>query len=795
MTDKLVATLDKAGVRRISTDLWGIFFEDISYSGDGGLNSELVQNGAFEYNRADSADWSNYTAWRKIVPTGSFAAFAVGEKAPVAVENPHYATVEIGSVDGGSPALENLGFDGMVFRAGETYHFSVWTRVHGNELPLTVSLRGDHGDPLAEANLVAPESYACGDWSWLQATLTIPAREDTAKNDELPVVATQGTLRIAFDQPGTIDLDFISCEPQTTYQGLEHFRPDLVKALADLHPRFMRFPGGCITHGLGMSNMYHWNATIGDVEHRPHNFNVWGYHQSFRIGFYEYFRLCETIGAKPLPVLPAGVSCQNTSQGPVPVAQEDMPAYIDEVLGLIDFCNADPAANAWAAKRAEMGHPEPFGLEYLGIGNEDLIDDVFKNRFQQIFDAVKREHPEITVVGTVGPAPSGQDYEQGWAYAREAGIPIVDEHSYQAPSWWFHNLDHYDHTDRKGPKVYLGEYGSWGTGLINGLSEAAFMSRMEFNGDVVHMASYAPLFCKHGHGSWNPDLIYFDNERTYLPCSYWVQRMYATTTADTAWPVAIDGPTTFRRELPNTIGLALGGGAHADFRDFSIETADGQRVDLPDVEYRGSGMTLPVDITADAYTIRATVTYYTGMWGVQISSGDLAGKDRNRVSLGRGFALQVVRDGSGYNIGGTETSMDAVRPGTVWHMRIDVADRGESMKLYIDDQLVAEGREVADEPRRTVTVSRDSSAGVDYVRIVNALPDAVDVDLTQVLDELGVPAESRAVVAATVLAGDDPYTGQEPVGSESPQPTAHEVNLAAGTYAAPAWSFTTLAIR
>lgn len=795
MTDKLVATLDKAGVRKISADLWGIFFEDISYSGDGGLNSELVQNGAFEYNRADSADWSNYTAWRKIVPAGSFAAFAVGEKSPVAIENPHYATAEIGSVDGGSPALENLGFDGMVFRAGETYHFSVWTRVHGNELPLTVSLRGDHGEPLAEANLVAPESYACGDWSWLKATLTIPAQEDAAKNDELPIVATQGTLRIAFDQPGTIDLDFVSCEPQTTYQGLEHFRPDLVKALADLHPRFMRFPGGCITHGLGMSNMYHWNTTIGDVEHRPHNFNVWGYHQSFRIGFYEYFRLCETIGAKPLPVLPAGVSCQNTSQGPVPVAQEDMPAYIDEVLGLIDFCNADPATNAWAAKRAEMGHPEPFGLEYLGIGNEDLIDDVFKNRFQQIFDAVKREHPEITVVGTVGPAPSGQDYEQGWAYAREAGIPIVDEHSYQAPSWWFHNLDHYDHTDRKGPKVYLGEYGSWGTGLINGLSEAAFMSRMEFNGDVVHMASYAPLFCKHGHGSWNPDLIYFDNERTYLPYSYWVQRMYATTTADTAWPVAIDGPTTFRRELSNTVGLALGGGAHADFRDFSIETADGQRVDLPNVEYRGSGVTLPVDLTADAYTIRATVTYYTGMWGVQISSGDLSGKDRNRVSLGRGFALQVVRDGSGYNIGGTETSMDAVRPGTVWHVRIDVVDRGASMKLYIDDQLVAEGREVADEPRRTVTVSRNSAAGVDYVRIVNALPDAVDVDLTQVLDELGVPAESRAVVTATVLAGDDPYAGQEPVGGESPQPTAHEVNLAAGTYAAPAWSFTTLAIK
>ncbi|MCH9276578.1 alpha-L-arabinofuranosidase [Bifidobacterium amazonense] len=820
MTDKLIATLDKAGVRKVSTDLWGIFFEDISYSGDGGLNSELVQNGAFEYNRADKNDWSNYTAWRKIVPAGSFAAFGVREAAPVAVENPHYAVVEVGSVDGGPAALENIGFDGMVFRAGETYHFSVWTRAHGKELPLTVALRGDHGETLAEAALIAPASYAGGDWSWLEADLAIPAQSGASASEAggasapsaegavseadwgsvtpdsaLPIVATQGTLRVAFDEPGTVDVDFVSCEPRTTYKGLEHFRPDLVKALDELHPRFMRFPGGCITHGLGMSNMYHWDRTIGDVEHRPHNFNVWGYHQSFRIGFYEYFRLCETIGAKPLPVLPAGVSCQNTSQGPVPVAQEDMPAYIDEVLGLIDFCNADPATNAWAAKRAEMGHPEPFGLEYLGIGNEDLIDDVFKNRFQQIYDAVKAAHPEITVVGTVGPAPSGQDYEQGWAYAREAGIPIVDEHSYQAPSWWFHNLDHYDDADRQGPKVYLGEYGSWGTGLINGLSEAAFMGRMELNGDVVHMASYAPLFCKNGHDSWNPNLIYFDNEHVYHPYSYWVQQMYATTTADTAWPVALDGPTTFRRDLPNTIGLRLDGGAHADFADFSIETADGTRVDLPDVQYRGNGpIDLGVNLNADAYTIRAKVTYHEGMWGVNIVSGDINGKNHNRTSLGRGFGLGLIRDGAGYNIAGTEVSMDAVRPGTVWDVRVDVADRGETMKLTINGEVVAEGREVADEPRRTVSVSRDEAAGVDYVRIVNALAEPVDVDLTQVLDELGVSESARATAVANVLTGADPYAGDK--GTESPtHPVSHEANLASGTYAAPAWSFTTLVIR
>ncbi|KFI54218.1 alpha-L-arabinofuranosidase C-terminal domain-containing protein [Bifidobacterium callitrichos] len=823
MTDSLIATLDKTGERAISTDLWGVFFEDISYSADGGLNSELVQNGAFEYNRADREGWSNYSFWRKIVPAGTFAAFAIRDVAPVADENPHYAVAEIGKVGEpgdpliAAPALENVGFDGMTFRAGETYDFSIWTRAHGTALPIAITLIGDDGETLASATVHAPASAANGEWTQLHAELSVPGTSGEAVSDASgdpaagdvyagkPVVARQGVLRLVFPETGVIDLDFVSLEPRTTYKGLEHFRPDLVKALADLKPRFMRFPGGCVAHGLGIDNMYHWDRTIGPVEHRPHDFNVWGYHQSFRLGYYEYLRLCETIGAKPLPVLAAGVSCQNTSQGPVPIALEDMPAYIDEVLALIDFCNADPATNQWAAKRAAMGHPEPFGLEYLGIGNEDLIDDVFKDRFERIFDVVKAAHPEITVVGTIGPAPAGRDYEQGWDYARKARIPIVDEHSYQSSSWWFHNLDHYDLTDREGPKVYLGEYGSWGTGLINGLSEAAFMGRaMELNGDVVHMASYAPLFCKNGHDSWNPDLIYFDNEHVYRPYSYWVQKMFANTTADTAWLVALSGPTTLRRDLPNRIGLRVGGGAKADITDLSIETADGRRVDLPDVEYRGSGVTLPTpdDLAADAYTIHATVTYYEGMWGVGFDFGDIDGKNHSGASFGRGFALRLVRDGSGYNLANTESSMDAVQPGTVWHARIEVADRGESLALYIDDQLVIEGREIPEEPRRTVSVSRDSAAGVDYIRVVNALPDAVDVDLTQVLESLGLGATSdgAAVTAtATVLTGDDPYAGNK--GAESPTApvVTNDVVLAGSAgkaaYTAPAWSFTVLAIR
>ena len=816
MADKLVATLDKAGVRKISTDLWGVFFEDISYSGDGGLNSELVQNGAFEYNRADKPEWSNYTAWRKIVPAGSFAAFGVGETAPVAEENPHYAIAEIGKVGGeqtadsavsradsalsqtdsactpAAPALENLGFDGMVFRAGETYDFSIWTRAHGKALPVQVALIGDDGKPLAATVVTAPASNACGEWTQLRAELTITSAQ-AAPQPNAEIIATQGALRLTFPEPGTIDLDFVSLEPRTTYKDLKHFRPDLVEALADLHPRFMRFPGGCITHGLGLNNMYHWDRTIGPVEHRPHNFNVWGYHQSFRIGFYEYFRLCETIGAKPLPVLPAGMSCQNTSQGPVPVAQEDMPAYIDEVFYFIEFCNGSTATE-WGAKRAAMGHPEPFGLEYLGIGNEDLIDDVFKNRFQQIFDAVKAAYPDIVVVGTVGPAPSGQDYEEGWKYAREAGLPIVDEHSYQSSSWWFHNLDHYDHTDRKGPKVYLGEYGSWNTQLINGLSEAAFMGRMELNGDVVAMASYAPLFAKNGHHSWNPDLIYFDNERAYHPYSYWVQQMYATTTADTAWPVTVEGPSTLRRSLPDTVKLRIAGNAKADLNNLTITTASGETINLGNVAYDGRTIDTALDLHADSYSIDTTVVYYEGRWGMDLICGDIDGKNHNIISLGRGHSVRVVRDGTAYALAGTEVSMNEVRPGTTWQVHVDVTDRGQAMKLYIDGTLIADGTEVKDEPRRTVTVSRNDKAGETYVRVVNAMDAPISVDLRQILAELNISTASAASATATVLAGDNPYAGQ--VGEESPtRPRQTAIDLTDGDYTAPAWSFTTITIK
>ena len=441
-----------------------------------------------------------------------------------------------------------------------------------------------------------------------------------------------------------------------------------------------------------------------------------------------------------------------------------------------------------------MGHPEPFNLEYLGIGNEDLIDDVFRNRFQQIFDAVKaptrillwlarsvrlRAVPTTRLVGSMRVKPE---------FPSLTSIPI-------SPPAGGSTISTTTTPRIVRAKVYLGEYGSWNTQLINGLSEAAFMGRMELNGDAVVMSSYAPLFAKNGHHSWNPDLIYFDNERTYLPYSYWVQQMYATTTSDTAWPVAVEGKTTLRRELPPTVGLRLEGAAHADITNFSVDTADGRHVDLEDCHYAGNGpMNTSLNIDSDAYTINATITYYQGRWGLQLVHGDINGKNHNITSFGRAFEIKVVRDGTAYNLDGTEWSMDEVFPGTVWQVRIEVADRGESMKLYIDGELVAQGVEKPEEPRRTVTVARNDAEGVTYVRIVNALDAEAEIDLNQVLEELGVSAESRASATATVLAGTDPYAGE--IGKASPTvPVETAIDLTSGAYTAPSWSFTTLTLH
>jgi alpha-L-arabinofuranosidase len=517
----------------ISDKLIGIFFEDINYAADGGLYAELVQNRDFEYQPRDfryrRPEWNATYAW-SVDSTG--LTWTIDTVAPLHANNPHYARLQV-STPGG--ALINSGYEGIPLKGRKQYRFSLRAHTLGAQRgSLQVSLESPAGETLAQATVKVPAGQ---EWQTLTATLRTTADCDSARLVLRPLAA------------GDYALDLISLFPADTYkQRPNGLRADLAQTLADLHPRFVRFPGGCVAHGDGLDNLYRWKNTIGPLEARVPNWNIWKYHQSVGLGYYEYFQFCEDIGAEPLPVMAAAVPCQNScvggygQQGGLPMGE--MEAYIQDICDLIEWANGDPKTSSWAKKRAEAGHPKPFNLHYVGIGNEDLISQVFEERFTMIFNALRERHPEITVVGTVGPSSDGSDYEEGWRLARELGVPMVDEHYYRAPGWFLHHQDYYDRYARGGTQVYLGEYAAHVPNRSNcletALAEAMHLCNVERNGDVVAMTSYAPLLAKRGHVQWNPDLIYFTNTEVQPTTGYYVQALFGQNAGDRYVPASVD---------------------------------------------------------------------------------------------------------------------------------------------------------------------------------------------------------------------------------------------------------------
>lgn len=514
-------------VKDISPDLMGIFFEDISYAADGGLYAELIQNRDFEYTADDHRGWDAKTAWKL---EGEGTTWTIETQAPIHKNNAHYAVLKTTAP---GAKLTNEGWDGIPLQKGKKYDFSLFTKGAG---PLRVSL-------VEGKTIIASKTFkATKEWRQQKVVLTALQSADKA------------SLVIEPLEVGSIHLDFISLFPQETFKGHPNgLRKDLAEVIADLKPRFVRFPGGCATHGQGIDNIYHWQATVGELWERQPDMNIWSYHQTRGLGFHEYFQFCEDIGAEPLPVLAAGVPCQNSwkggagQQGGLPFEADlqgkpspytymgkplTMESYLQELLDLIEWANGDAKTSELAKIRAKAGHPKPFNLKYLGIGNEDLISDTFLKRYHFLIEGIQKVHPEITIVGTVGPFWEGSDYEYGWREAKAKNIPIVDEHYYNSINWYFHHRDFYDNYDRKGTKVYLGEWASKGNNVINALMEAAYLANVERNADVVVMSSYAPLLAKEGHTSWNPDLIYFNNKEVKPTANYFVQRAYGQNAGD-----------------------------------------------------------------------------------------------------------------------------------------------------------------------------------------------------------------------------------------------------------------------
>ena len=509
----------------IQPTMYGIFFEDINFGADGGLYAEQVKNRSFEFPHA-------FTGWMP------FGQVVVKSSEPCFVRNPHYVSI---TNDGSllRAGLDNEGFRGIGLKAGEEYRFSAYVRVHGDQpQKLSVELVNAGGE-----NLFKKELEVKGEaWQKVSAVLAAPFTDARSR------------LRIVLQTRGTVDMDHISLFPARTWKGRENgLRADLVQALYDLNPGVFRFPGGCIVEGNSLATRYQWKQTIGAVEERPLNQNRWNYtfkhkafpdyFQSCGMGFYEYFLLSEDLGAEPLPILSCGLSCQYESNEVVPL--DSLQPYIDDALDLIEFANG-AATSAWGKVRVDMGHPRPFGLKFIGIGNEQW-GTVYPERLERFVKAIRSRYPDIRIVGSSGPSASGEKFDYLWPEMKRIGVDLVDEHYYMSPEWFYANAHRYDKYDRRGPKVFAGEYASHdhtskkANNFLAALSEAAFMTGLERNADVVHMATYAPLFAHVDAWQWNPDLIWFDNLQMMRTPSYYVQQLYGMNAGTNVLPVTAGG--------------------------------------------------------------------------------------------------------------------------------------------------------------------------------------------------------------------------------------------------------------
>jgi alpha-L-arabinofuranosidase len=520
-----------SGGKVISDNLIGIFFEDISFSADGGLYADLVQNGSFEYSPAQRDGWGAGTNWKFLRPGHSAGFIEPRMDNTIHPNNPTYMRIHAERIghyydfDGWTGVgMQNEGFFGMNIKSGAKYNFSVFFRsVEGNAKKVRIVLATKQNKILAETEISTNGS------GWQKYTAELTANDN----------CKEANLQILLLDKGNLDVDMVSLMPQDTYHG-HGLRKDLAEALEALHPQFMRFPGGCVVHGGGDGfwDTYHWKNSVGPKEQRKAIKNTWGYLQSMGLGYFEYFQLCEDMKMEPVPILPCGVSCQGVNggwsmktQAQEPWPMDDIDRWAQDALDLIEWANGD-ASTKWGKVRADAGHPEPFNLKYIGIGNEEKITPEFKERFKYIYDKIRKAYPNIIIIGTAGPGShkGNPDYENSWKFAEEIGLDIIDEHYYDSRQMFLQSRQYDNYPRNRKTKVYLGEYSvqerSHGNQLGDALAEALYLLHVERNGDIVCMTSYAPLFAYKNNTNWNPDLIYFDNEKPFFTCSYYVQKMF-----------------------------------------------------------------------------------------------------------------------------------------------------------------------------------------------------------------------------------------------------------------------------
>ena len=517
----------------IQPTMYGIFFEDINFAADGGLYAELVKNRSFEFPQDALQGWK------------AFGRVEVRDDGPFD-RNPHYVRLYEPGHRHKWTGLDNEGFFGIGLKEGETYRFSVWARVpQGGRAVLRVEFINTAS--MGEQQFFTQERVTVDSRDWKQYEVVMKA----AKTDP------KATLRIFLESRDvTVDLEHVSLFPTDTWKGHRNgMRKDLAQALADLHPGIFRFPGGCIVEGADLDTRYNWKNTVGPVENRPLNENRWeytfphrffpDYFQSYGLGFFEFFQLSEEIGSEPLPILSCGLACQFQNDDPAahcPV--DELQPFIQDALDLIEFANG-PVTSTWGKVRADMGHPAPFNLKFIGIGNEQW-DAIYPEHLEPFVKAIRAAYPDIKIVGTSGPNSEGDQFDYLWPEMKRLGADLVDEHFYRPEKWFLAQGARYDNYDRKGPKVFAGEYACHGAGrkynhFNASLLEAAFMTTIERNADIVHMATYAPLFAHVEGWQWRPDLIWFDNLRSMRTASWHVQHLYSEYKGQNALTLKMDG--------------------------------------------------------------------------------------------------------------------------------------------------------------------------------------------------------------------------------------------------------------
>jgi alpha-L-arabinofuranosidase len=578
----------------LSPQMFGVFFEDINFAADGGLYPELVKNRSFEFGEP-LAGWHEvmgFSAKGLDVPKGELD---IRTDSPLNANNPHYLRAKATAP---GYAFYNVGFRGMGIESGKEYRFSAYVRTQG---PKTIHavLTDVKRHELGSGTL---EGFGAG-WKKYETVIRATGTSQHAQ------------LTLSIGDSGSVDLDMVSLYPVDTWAGRPNgLRKDLVQLLADMRPGFIRFPGGCIVEGRRLVNRYQWKTTVGDIADRKTIINRWNdefdqrpapdYFQSFGLGFYEYFQLAEDIGARPLPILNCGMACQFNSSETAKL--DELHEYIQDALDLIEFANG-PVTSPWGKLRAQMGHPAPFHLEMIGVGNEQW-GPRYIERYKPFAAAIKAKYPNIRLVAAAGPLPSGEPFDTMWANWRQLKADIVDEHYYMSPEWFLSNTSRYDHYDRSGPKVFAGEYAAQTAGTTSAenknnwkgaIAEAAFMTGLERNGDVVQMASYAPLMVNVNAWQWKPDAIWFDNLRSFGTPNYYVQSVYANNTGNRIVPVT----------------------PHAEGGLYASATLDESKHELIVKAVNNSASARKTEIRLDGATARGTAKVTT------LSSADLSAEN------------------------------------------------------------------------------------------------------------------------------------------------------------------------